>query len=67
MGTRRPEADIWWGGMEWVGHSEKQTVLALTNSETLTWFVSEPDFRFSRFFDLRNILGKYVGVISRNN
>ncbi len=33
------------GGSRKVQH----TVLALTNSETLTWFVSEPDFRCSRY------------------
>ena len=41
-------------------------VLALTNSETLTGFFSEPDVRFRELFYLQNIVGKYVGEISRN-
>ena len=50
-----------------------RTVLALTNSETLTWFVSELGFWDFQLFDVqylfvvRHILGKSGGEISRKN
>ena len=62
MGTGRPEADIGleWGWVGWGGSPKIVSmfiVLALTNSETLTLFVSEPDFRNPRLFSLRNVFG----------
>ena len=47
---------VGWGGVGGIPY----TVLALTISGTLTWFVSEPDFRFPRDFVLRNIFEKLV-------
>ena len=43
------------------------TVLALTNSNTLTCFVSERDFRFSRFCLFAMFFWKPGGEISKKN
>ena len=49
------------------GRLSECTVLALTNSETLTCFVSAPDFQFSIFVFLLEMFGKAGGDISRKN
>jgi hypothetical protein len=45
---RLGSARSWWAGWARARTDGTFTVLALTNSETLTCFVSEPNFRFSR-------------------
>ena len=60
-----PDSELERRSLDWGPRVWGRTVLALTNSETLTCFVSEPDFRVSRFVSLRNMFGKSGGEISR--